>query len=150
MDLNNEDKAVLSKSSLVLFISTYTMQWLSLGRSYLFSSSRDLLMPEPAAYMLQVIVCKLKVFAVTMRENNCTLVICLVLVFFFFLCVYRHGFKFKLCLDPTHLSVRTALLLMGCSNGNGNGNGNHNGNSNSNSNNSSNSDGKDNGTGNSD
>ena len=82
----------------------------------------------------------------TTRENNRTLCICFVLLFFF-LCVYCHGFRFKLCLDPAHLSTRTALLSMGCSNGNSNGNGNRNGNMVTVT---SNSDGKDNGTGNSD
>ena len=100
-------------------------------------------MPKHAVYTLQVIVCKLKVFAVTTRENNCTLCICFELVFLF-LCVYSHGVRFKLHLDPTHLSACTALLSIGCSNGNGNGNGHRNVNSNCNS------DGKDNGTGNSD
>ena len=79
-------KAVFSKASLELFISIYTMQWLSLGWSYLSSSGQDLLTPKPAAYTLQVIVCERKIFAVTTRETNHTLCICFVLVFF--LCVY--------------------------------------------------------------
>ena len=82
--MNN--KAVVLKASLVLFISTYTMQWLSLGWSYLSSSDQDLLMPKPAAYILHVSIYKLKVLSVTSRENNHTLCICFVLVFFF--CVY--------------------------------------------------------------
>ena len=77
----NKQQAVVLKASLVLVISSYTMQWLSLGQSYLSSSDQDLVIPKPIAYILQVIVCELKVFAVTTRENNCTLCICLVLVF---------------------------------------------------------------------
>ena len=60
------------------------MQWLSLGQSYVSSCGQDLLIPKPAAYMLQVIVHKLKVSSVTTRENNLTLCICLLLFFFFY------------------------------------------------------------------
>ena len=58
------------------------MQWLSLDQSYLSSFGQDLLLLKPDAYTLQTIVCKLKVFAETTRENNSTLCNFLVLVFF--------------------------------------------------------------------